>query len=307
MSGPTPRQTATFLKERFAQLGLRPETRYGQNFLIDLNLLELLVDSAQLDVGELALEVGTGTGSLTARLAQRAGQVVTVEVDRKLAAAAEKHLAALPNITMLAQDVLKNKNQIHPRVLETVQTVMAEHRLSAYKLVANLPYHIATPLISNLLLVPQRPVRMCVTIQKEVADRLVATPGTKDYGALSVWVQSVARPEILRVLPPTVFWPRPKVHSAFVRIDDDPDRRARLVDVRFFHDLVRALFLHRRKYLRSVMCSATKGHLPKERVDGILQELGWSPQLRAEQLDIDQLRELAERVRVAVQEGGQAS
>lgn len=299
MSGPTPRQTATFLKERFRQLGLRPEPRFGQNFLIDLNLLELLVRSAELAPSELALEVGTGTGSLTARLSQLAGHVVTVEVDRQLAQVAHENLAALGNVTTLVHDVLKNKNRLHPDVLAAVGQQMQRHGLPSYKLVANLPYHIATPVISNLLLADLRPTRMCVTIQKEVADRILAGPGTKDYGALSVLVQSLARARRIRVLPPGVFWPRPKVHSAIVQIDLDPARRGRIPDVPYFQQMVRALFLHRRKYLRSVLRSATKGWLATQQVDRLLEQLGWGPQTRVEQLDVGQIQELVERVRGA--------
>ncbi len=116
---------------------------------------------------------------------------------------------------------------------------------------------------------------MVVTIQKELADRIVAEPGTKDYGALSVWVQSLCRVEIVRILPPTVFWPRPNVHSAILRLDAVPEWREKFADLKHFHQTVRSLFFHRRKFLRSVVASAMKGRLSKPEVDEILAKLGY--------------------------------
>ena len=172
----------------------------------------------------MVLEVGTGTGSLTALLAQRAAAVVTVEVDPQMFQLASEELHRFDNVVMLQVDALQNKNQLNPAVLEAVAPQLAAAPGRRFKLVANLPYNIATPILGNLLAEETPPQTMTATIQKELAERITARPGSKDYGALSIWIQSQCRVEILRVLPPEAFWPRPKVSSAFVQItlDDEP-------------------------------------------------------------------------------------
>ncbi len=296
----THRQTRSFLMTRLSEVGIHPDTRKGQNFLIDLNLVELLARSAELKSTDVVLEVGTGTGSLTAMLAAAAAWVITVEVDPQLHQLASEELADVSNVTMLHQDVLKNKNRIAAEVLQQVQQRLAGDRRASFKLVANLPYNIATPLISNLLDVDPVPSLMVVTIQKELADRITAQPSTKDYSALSVWVQSLCDASIVRVLPPTVFWPRPKVHSAILRVEPSAEKRARIPDVAFFHQFVRAMFFHRRKFLRGVVHSAYRKQLDKPAVDEILSQMQLAPDARAEQLSVDQMLALAELVRARV-------
>ena len=140
---------------------------------------------------------------------------------------------------------------------------------------------------------------MTVTIQKELAERITARPGTKDYGALSVWVQSQCRAEIVRLLPPEAFWPRPLVTSAIVHIEFEPAMRARIADLRFFHEFVRSMFFHRRKFLRSVLVSALKDQLEKSDVDEILAAQGFHGDVRAEQLSVEAMIALADAVRHA--------
>ena len=139
---------------------------------------------------------------------------------------------------------------------------------------------------------------MTVTIQKEVGDRIVAKPRTKDYGALAVWMQSQCDCRIVRVMPPTVFWPRPKVDSAIVQLVYNEKKRARIPNLRYFHEFVRALFFHRRKFIRSVLCSAFKGRLEKDVVDRILDETRLKGEIRAETLDVKKILELSEKFRV---------
>jgi 16S rRNA (adenine1518-N6/adenine1519-N6)-dimethyltransferase len=206
---------------------------------------------------------------------------------------------------MLHQDALRNKNNIHPQVIAAVQQQLAAVPGSQFKLVANLPYNIATPLISNLLSTPVTPVSMTVTIQKELADRIAARPSTKDYSALSIWIQSQCDVSILRVMPPDVFWPRPKVHSAIIQIVPNAEKRARIADVTFFHSFVRAMFFHRRKFLRSVLLSACKGRLGKPQIDAILAELELGSQSRAEEFSVEAMIHLAAVVqRWLAQESG---
>jgi 16S rRNA (adenine1518-N6/adenine1519-N6)-dimethyltransferase len=293
------RQTKTFLLERFREMGIRPATRHGQNFLIDLNLVRLIVEAAELSADDVVLEVGTGTGSLTAMMAEMAAAVVTVEVDAHLFELASEQLIDFPNVTMLRMDALRNKNAFDDRVMEAVGEHMNAAPGRQLKLVANLPYNIATPVISNLLLARYVPHSMTATIQKELADRITAAPSTKDYSALSVWIQSQCTAEIVRVLPPSVFWPAPKVTSAILRIVVDPQRRAAIGDLQFFHQITKALFLHRRKFLRANMLAAMKRHLTKERVDALFAEMGFAPDTRTEQLDVATLIRLAEKLRAA--------
>jgi 16S rRNA (adenine1518-N6/adenine1519-N6)-dimethyltransferase len=292
-----PRQTLGFLKQRLAAAGIRPRTALGQNFLIDLNLLDILVDVAELNANDVVLEVGTGTGALTALLAQRAAAVVTVEVDPSIQQLAAEHLAAMLNVTMLRTDALRGKNRLNPAVLDALDAQLSAAPNRELKLVANLPYNVATPLVANLLALDRPPKSMTVAVQKELAERIAAPPGCKDYGALSVWVQSQCRVEILRLLPPEAFWPRPKVSSAFIRIELDPLLRERIADRRHFHAFVRAIFLHRRKLLRSQVLSAVGDRFDKPAVDALLAELRLDGMLRAEQLPSEALLALAEAAR----------
>lgn len=316
------RQTATFLSKRLSAVGLRPVSKYGQNFLIDLNLVELIARSAEITKSDVVLEIGTGVGSLTSIMAQEAGAILTVEIDQNLFDLASQELAGFPHVKMVHGDALRNKNALRDDIMESIRHALqrlptpnadeADAReldtdgpnadkpanpSNRFMLVANLPYNVATPIISNLLHESPAPDRMVVTIQKELAERMIAKPGTKDYGALSVWVQSLCRAEIVRLLPPTVFWPRPKVDSAIIRLDWDPERRALIPDLKYFHTTVRALFFHRRKFLRSVVISAMKGRLDKSQVDEVLQSLQHGPTDRAEELDIATIHNLVEALR----------
>ncbi len=292
-----PRQTTAYLIRRFEEVGIEPVRRYGQNFLIDLNLLAILADAAQVTPDDVILEVGTGTGSLTALMAERAASVITVEIDPRLHQLASEQVGDLPNVIMLQQDALKNKNQMHPLVIEKVCQQLNKTPNGRLKLVSNLPFSVATPIITNMLACEVVPEQMVITIQRELADRIVASPGTKDYGALSVWVQSQCDAEILRVLSPSVFWPRPQVESAFVRITLNPAKRSRIEDLKYFHTFVRSMFFHRRKILRSELLSAFKNQLDKPAVDQLLDELQLPADARAEQFTPDGMLILCEAVR----------
>ncbi len=295
------RQTISYLTRRFKQVGIRPDTKHGQNFLIDMNLQSLLADRPDLGPQDVVFEVGTGTGALTALMAPQAASVVTVEVDPRMFQLASEELIDFDNISMLQQDALRNKNNYHPHVIDTLKRRLAEGPPESppkqLKLVANLPYNIATPVITNLLLAEVVPVSMTVTIQKELADRMLAEPRTKDYSALSVWMQCQCQIELVRVMPPSVFWPSPKVHSAIIHIDVDQSLRDRIPDLRYFHRFVRAMFFHRRKFLRSVVLSAFKRRLSKPQVDEVMAELQLGPTSRAEELDVETMLRLCDGLR----------
>lgn len=295
------RQTISYLRNRLREVGLQPDRRHGQNFLVDLNLIDVLADAADLQINDVVLEVGTGMGSLTGIMAQRAGHIVTVEIDAGLSQIAAEELEPYSNITMLHQDALRNKNNVDEKVRDMVLSKVADIPNGQLKLVANLPYNIATPLISNLLHWDMVPSLMVVTIQKELADRMMAKPSTKDYSALSIWIQSVADTDRVRDMPPSVFWPPPKVDSSIIRIKPDPEKRALIPDLKFYHTFVRSLFFHRRKYLRSVLNSAFKRELEKSDVDAVLDSSDeFDANMRAEQLTVEEIQRLCELLRQKV-------
>jgi len=299
-------QTRSYLMKKFEAMGIRPQSRLGQNFLIDLNLLRLLHESGNITENDVILEVGTGTGSLTAPIANKAAVVITVELDPVMQNLAKQELFGKDNIRFFKLDILKNKNKLREEVLDAIREELAKPGLSGdstngggrqFKLVANLPYSVATPLLSNLLLTDVPPSLMCVTIQKELADRIVAKPQSKDWGALSLWIQSQCRAEIVRIMPPNVFWPRPKVDSAIIRLTLDEKRRNKIPDLKFYNEFCRAIFFHRRKFLRAELCSAFKYTIPKERIDGMMDEMQFDATTRAETLPLKTMQRLCELCR----------
>jgi 16S rRNA (adenine1518-N6/adenine1519-N6)-dimethyltransferase len=210
---------------------------------------------------------------------------------------AREELIEHANVVMLNQDALRNKSHLDERVIEAVGAQLATGSARRLKLVANLPYNIATPVIANLLALPSAPHSMTVTVQKELADRMLAQPGTKDYGALAVWIQSQARVELVRTLPPSVFWPRPLVTSAIIHVAVAADLRSQIADLGFFHDFVRGLFLHRRKYLRGSLAAAWKERLDKPAIDRILADARIDSERRADELDVATILQLSDMFR----------
>lgn len=285
---PSPRQTLSYLRRLFEGHGLRAKSKLGQNFLIDLNLLELIVRTAELERSDAVLEVGTGTGSLTARLAEAAGAVVTVEIDKTLQPVAKEVVGERPNVRFVFGDALAKKSELNPDMLAAWDTAATEKGCTRRKLVANLPYVIATPLVSNLLVAREDIERMVVMVQWEIAERLRASPGTKDYNALSVFVQSVADVEVVRKVLPSNFHPRPQVDSAIVLIRPSAEKRAKVGDVPKFRAFLRDLYVHRRKNLRQALSGWPTGRREKADVDAKLAGLGIDGTLRSEVFGIDQ-------------------
>jgi 16S rRNA (adenine1518-N6/adenine1519-N6)-dimethyltransferase len=214
-----------------------------------------------------------------------------------MAELAAEAVAGLPGARVMNVDALAGKNTLSPSMVEGVRAVMTAAPGKIFKLVANLPYNVATPIISNLLVHPEIcPSLMVVTIQRELAERMIAAPSTPAYGALSILVQALADVSIVRILPPSVFWPRPRVESAVVMIRPVPERRA-AIDVAWFHSIVRQVFLHRRKNLRHVLSEMWPGRWSKPEVDALLARLGLDGRLRAEALDVDQFRRLSQALK----------
>jgi 16S rRNA (adenine1518-N6/adenine1519-N6)-dimethyltransferase len=286
------RQTTAYLKKLFAQVGFRIDARRGQNFLVDLNLVDLAVRTADIRPPDVVLEVGTGTGVLTERLAAAAARVVTCEIDPRLAQLARERLVDRDNVTLVEGDALAAKHRLASAVLEAVAAGLAAAPAGRFLLVANLPYCVATPVVSNLLALPRPFDAAVVTVQREMAERMTATPGAGAYNALSVWVGAQCRGTIERILPPSVFWPRPKVESALVRLDVEPARRAAIGDLAAFHAFVRDVFCHRRKLLRGVLVRLAGGGRASEEaraaVDAVFAACGLGPDARAEEIPPDE-------------------
>jgi len=285
-----PRQTTAYLKKLFAEVGFTLDARRGQNFLVDLNLIDVLERAAAIRPDDVVLEVGTGTASLTERLARAAARVVTCEIDPRLAQLARDRLVERTNVELVEGDVLAGKHRFAPAVLDALEAALATSPRGRLMLVANLPYCVATPVISNLLALPRPFDAAVVTVQREMGERLIATAGTSAYNALSVWVGAQCRGEIVRVLPPSVFWPRPKVDSAIVRLDLEPDRRAAIDDLGRFHEFVRDVFCHRRKVLRGVLLRLAGGKreaTAREAVERSFAALGLGADARAEEIAPD--------------------
>ena len=295
------RQTRTHLMELFRQHGFNPRGDLGQNFLIDLNIIEFIVREAELCANDVVLEVGSGTGGMTTFMAVGAGHVVSVEYDRNMYGLAQNQTSQFDNVTLVNTDALRNKNNLAPAVLDTVQRQLDAGDNRQLKLVANLPYNIATPVISNLVATELPWERMVATIQLELAERMAARPGDSKYGSLSAWLQAQCRVKVIRRMPPNVFWPRPQVDSAVVKILPLAEKRDAIADRPFYQDFVRRAFHHRRKLLRGVVCGMYRKQLGKSEVDAILADLNLTGELRAEELDADQLVELANRLFAAIE------
>jgi 16S rRNA (adenine1518-N6/adenine1519-N6)-dimethyltransferase len=295
----TPRQTLTYLKHLFEHRGIRPNRRHGQNFLIDLNTHDLIARSAEISPRDVILEVGPGAGALTTLLAGEASAVVTVEIDPAMARLTREATSGLPNVRVLQMDALARKNEINPEVLDNLRAGLAVAPDRRLKLVANLPYNVATPIVSNLLVHPDLcPELMVVTIQRELADRMLAEPHSEMYGSLSVMVQALADAELVRILSPKVFWPRPKVESAIIKIVPSAEKRAAIPDLPWFHEVVRRVFTLRRKNLRVVIFGLWKGRWrDKTQVDALLASIDLTGDVRAEALNVQEFIDLSVALR----------
>ncbi len=243
-------QTKTEISELLRAEGFRPNRRRGQNFLIDGNLMRLVVDSAELTANDAVLEVGTGTGSLTRMLASRAGEVITVEVDPILQQVGARVLEACANVARIEGDVLEDKHHLAPAVV--VALAAAAGRRSKVKLVANLPYSVATPVIMNIVLGDIDFERLVFTVQREVADRLTAESEDPAWGWVSVVMKLAGEAKVVRRLAPSVFWPRPSVESSLVVFRRTPGWKQGL-DIMKMRKVGTFIFQHQRKTALRIM------------------------------------------------------
>jgi 16S rRNA (adenine1518-N6/adenine1519-N6)-dimethyltransferase len=246
-------QTKQQIKSLLDSAGVKPNKRLGQHFLIDLNLMRLLVDSANIRSSDVILEVGCGTGSLTEELAQRSGRVVAVEMDGTLAQIAQEQLAeAAPprRVKIIIADVLESKNDINHDVATALRVGRKKFH-GRVMLVANLPYNAAAAVMANLIVGPVTVEAMYVTVQREVAQRMAAVPGCEDYGVLSILMAAAGEVKTIRLLSPSVFWPRPQVDSAMVSFHRMNERLNRIHDIKLFRRVVNLFMGHRRKMLKA--------------------------------------------------------
>ncbi|QDU06464.1 Ribosomal RNA adenine dimethylase [Gimesia chilikensis] len=288
------RQTRSYLMRLFERHGFNPRSDLGQNFLIDLNIIEYVVEQGHIQPTDIVLEVGTGTGGMTTFMAQKARHVISVEYDRNMHTLASEATQKYDNITLLNCDALKNKNRLNPVVLEEIDQQLKANPGSHLKLVANLPYNVATPIISNLVASDLPWNRMVVTIQYELGLKMSCKPATSNYGALSVWLQSQCFVKLLKKVGPTVFWPRPKVDSAIVQLTPNPPLKQKIEDRVFFQDFLRRVFQHRRKLMRSTLVGMYSKQLSKTEVDALLEAHGYEREkTRAEELTVPEMIELA--------------
>lgn len=263
--------------------GIEPKRRLGQNFLIDLNLMRFLLEAAHLHSQDVAFEVGCGTGSFTEELVKSAGHVVGVEYDEDLFRILKKQLAKASNLTLIEADVLENKNTINTEVLEALRKAR-EALGGRLVLVANLPYSVGSSVMANLIAGHVTADAMYVTVQKEVAERMAATPGHEEYGPLSILMAATGQAHLLKKLPPSVFWPRPQVESAMVSFVRDEDKVRQIHSMSFLQQVIGLLMGHRRKMIKACVKFA-EGDLERvRRWPDVFEEAFVDPQKRPEDL-----------------------
>lgn len=272
------------LRELIERHGFKFSKSLGQNFLIDENILRKIVDGARIGKGDRVLEIGPGVGTMTQELARRAERVVAVEIDKALLPILSETLAEFPNVEIIHGDILK---------LDMARLMEEHFDKGPFKVVANLPYYITTPIIMYFLEEGLPFETMVVMIQKEVAERMNARPGTKEYGALSIGVQYYAEPRIIGRVPPTVFMPPPKVDSIIIALDRKKEPEVFVKDRRLFFRLVKAAFAQRRKTLQNALFSSGIGGIEKEQWSRILKKCNIDPSRRGESLTIREFAELA--------------
>lgn len=283
--------TPTATAEIIRKYGFAFQKKYGQNFLIDANILKKIVSSAEITTEDCVMEIGPGIGALTQHLAESAGQVIAVEIDRKLIPILEETLADYDNVTVLNEDILK---------VDMGKLAGERNGGRPLKVVANLPYYITTPIIMGLFESHAPLSDMTVMVQTEVAERMQAGPGGKEYGPLSLAVQYYARPEIVMHVPPSCFMPRPGVGSSVIRLTRRTDRPVE-GDERFLFSVIRAAFNQRRKTLANALANAPcltgdgggSLSLTREIVCDVLEGMGLKPTIRGEALNLEQFAELS--------------
>ena len=261
------------------------QKKFGQNFLIDAHVLEKIISAAGITKDDCVLEIGPGIGTMTQYLAENAGHVVAVEIDRNLIPILKETLADYDNVTVINEDILR----------VDIKTLAEEYNGGKpIKVVANLPYYITTPIIMGLFESGVPIDNITVMVQKEVADRMKEGPGSKDYGALSLAVQYYAEPEIVANVPPNCFIPRPNVGSAVIRLTRHKEMPVEVKDPALMFKIIRASFNQRRKTLQNGLGNAPELPYTKEQIAAAIAEMGLTPTIRGEALSLAQFAQLSD-------------
>ena len=261
------------------------QKKFGQNFLIDAHVLEKIISAAGITKDDCVLEIGPGIGTMTQYLAENAGRVVAVEIDRNLIPILKETLADYDNVTVINEDILR----------VDIKALAEEYNGGKpIKVVANLPYYITTPIIMGLFESGVPIDNITVMVQKEVADRMKEGPGSKDYGALSLAVQYYAEPEIVANVPPNCFIPRPNVGSAVIRLTRHKEMPVEVKDPALMFKIIRASFNQRRKTLQNGLGNAPELPYTKEQIAAAIAEMGLTPTIRGEALSLAQFAQLSD-------------
>lgn len=270
-------------KELIKKFNIRLTKSLGQNFLIDDNIVNRIVDTADIGLNDCVVEIGPGVGSMTLELARRAGRVIAVEIDKYLIPALEDNLKDFTNVRVINMDILK----------VNLEDIIGMEYNGRIKVVANLPYYITTPIIMKLLETGYGFERMVFMVQKEVALRMAAAPGGKDYGSLSVAVQYYSNPKIVFDVAPHCFIPQPDVDSSVIRLDINKTPPVELISKDMFFKIVRASFGQRRKTMVNALYNLANLNKSKEEIKETLKKLGIDEKARGESLSINQFAELS--------------
>lgn len=274
----------TNTREIIDKYGFMFQKRFGQNFLIDGNVVEKIVREAGVTKDDFVLEIGPGIGTMTQLLCENAREVAAVEIDTNLIPILKETLAPYDNVTVINEDILK---------VDIPALAQEKNGGRPIKVVANLPYYITTPIIMGLFESHVPIDSITIMVQREVADRMQVGPGTKDYGALSLAVQYYAKPEIVLNVPPTCFMPRPNVGSTVIRLKKHETCPVQVDDAEFMFRLIRASFNQRRKTLANGLSNSSELTLSKEKIAEAIESLGVSPSIRGEALTLEQFAQLA--------------
>lgn len=275
--------TPSTIREIKAKYGFQLSKSLGQNFLTDKNIIDKIIDAADIHEDDLVIEIGPGIGVLTAEAAQKAGKVIAIEIDRNLIPILKETLGEYDNVEVINQDVLKTD----------LNEIIAEAGYKSAKIIGNLPYYITTPIIMSILERRINADSITIMMQKEVADRIKSAPGKKTYGALSVAVQYYCTINSVVTVPKEVFFPAPKVDSAVLRLDVREERPVDLVDEKMFFSCIKAGFGQRRKTLSNSLMGI--GAYTKEEVKQCLSDCGIEEKRRAETLSLEEFAKLANR------------